>query len=102
MQWNTKYDLNEMTRDELLDLKSIVDMRLQDLYYAEMDDALTMGITPGELKEPQRSEYIAYLEEIAGPGETPYAKQLLSEWYAEKDDILSQEDRATSMRTTGA
>ena len=98
MQWNTKYDLSEMTRSELEDLKSIVDMRLQDLYYAEMDDALTMGVTPGELKEPQRSEYVEYLELLSSPG----AKQLLSEWYAEKDDVLSQEDRATSMRTTGA
>ena len=99
MQWNTKYDLSKMTRDELLDLKSVVDMMLQDLYYAEMEDAITMGITPGELKEPQRSEYVEYLETI---GNSPRAKQLLSEWYAEKDDILSQEDRATSMRTTGA
>ena len=98
MQRNTKYDLSEMTRKELKDLQSIVDARLQDLYYTEMDDAMTMGITPGELKEPERSEYIHYLKLL----DTPGAKQLLSEWYAEKDDVLSQEDRATSMRTTGA
>ena len=87
--------LEGYSSSELKDIQAIVDMKLQDAYYKEMNDALTMGITPGELKEPQRSEYVMYLKHAT---DQPAAKQLLEEWYEER----SQLERKESMRHTGA
>ena len=68
---------------------------LQDRQYRIYEDAITHGIFVGEVEEKYRQGYIEYLEETAGPGESPASQEILNEWY-------SQEDIKQSRRTTGA
>ena len=59
------------------------------------EDALNHHLSVGELPEDSKMPYIAYLESRS---DLPLAKVLLDEWANEQ----AQEERALSMRTTGA
>lgn len=59
------------------------------------EDALNHHLSVGELPEDSKMPYIAYLESRS---DLPLAKILLDEW----EDEQAQDERALSMRTTGA
>ena len=68
----------------------------------EAEEAMTMQLYISEIIHPDkrlekkmRDKYIELCEEAAGPGETPFFQEVLSEWY-------SEQDRIQSMNTTGA
>ena len=88
-------NIQDMSNRQLEEVIHMAQVELQDRHYRIMDDALTMGLYVGEVEEKYRQGYIEYLEECAGPGESPGAMEILQEWY-------SQQDRKQSMNTTGA
>ena len=59
------------------------------------EDALNNHLSVGELPEDSKMPYVAYLESRS---DLPLAKILLDEW----EDEQAQDERALSMRTTGA
>jgi hypothetical protein len=59
------------------------------------EDALNHHLSVGELPDDSKMPYIAYLESRS---DLPLAKILLDEW----EDEQAQDERALSMRTTGA
>ena len=59
------------------------------------EDALNHHLSVGELPEDSKMPYIAYLESRS---DLPLAKILLDEW----EDEQAQDERALSMKTTGA
>jgi len=70
-------------------------VELQDRQYRIYEDAITHNLYVGEVEEKHRQGYIEYLEEVAGPGESPAAQEILDEWYSVTDLIQSR-------KTTGA
>ena len=61
----------------------------------DCEDALNHHLSVGELSEDSKMPYIAYLESRS---DLPLARTLLDEW----EDEQAQDERALSMRTTGA
>ena len=88
-------DITDMSNRQIEELVQTALVELQDRKYRIMDDAITHGLYVGEVEEKYRKDYIDYLEEMAGPGESPAAQEILAEWW-------SQEDIIQSRKTTGA
>ena len=101
--------IETMSNRELEDIKAKIDVELQDREVREderiaieADEAMGMRLYINEIIHPDkrlekkmRDKYIELCEEAAGPGETPFFQEVLSEWY-------SEQDRIQSMNTTGA
>ena len=92
-------NIKDASSDALRALAQDIDVELQERDLAErkhiMDDAITHHLYVGEVEEQYREEYIGYLEEMAGPGESPAAQEILAEWRSQQDIIQSR-------KTTGA
>ena len=88
-------DITDMSNRQIEELVQTAMVELQDRKYRIMDDAITHNLYVGEVEEKYREDYIDYLEEMAGPGESPAAQEILAEWW-------SQEDIINSRKTTGA
>ena len=78
------------------------EVREDERIAVEAEEAMSMGLEISEIYHPDkrrekkmRDKYIELCEEAAGPGETPFFQEVLSEWY-------SEQDRIQSMNTTGA
>jgi hypothetical protein len=94
-------DLNEKdkhgqyvwTKEACETLQQMVSMRLQDIYYEELEDAITNGLCPSEVTdECQKADYLEYLRMHSSPG----AKKILQEY----EEYISQEEVKHSMRST--
>ena len=88
-------DIINMSNRQLEELANACQVELQDRQYRVYDDALTHELYIDEVDEGQRQGYIDYLEELAGPGESPLPQEILSAWY-------SLQDLLQTRRTTGA
>ncbi len=88
-------DIQDMSNRQLETLIHEAQVELQDRHYRIMDDAITMGLYVGEVEEKYQQDYVDYLEEAAGPGESPGAQEILAEWHSQQDIIQSR-------KTTGA
>jgi hypothetical protein len=102
-------NIKDMSNRQLENLMQDISVELQDREVREDEqiaieakEAMTMGLEISEIYHPDkrlekkmRDKYIELCEEAAGPGETPFFQEILSEWY-------SEQDRIQSMNTTGA
>jgi len=88
-------DITDMSNRQIEELVQTALVELQDRKYRIMDDFIKQSLYVGEVEEKYRKDYIEYLEEMAGPGESPAAQEILAEWW-------SQEDIIQSRKTTGA
>jgi len=88
-------DITNMSNRQIEELVQTAMVELQDRQYRIYEDAITHGIYVGEVEEKYRDGYIEYLSEMAGPGESPAAQEILAEWW-------SQEEIKQSRKTTGA
>lgn len=88
-------DITTMSNRQLKSLINEAQIELQDRHYRIMDDAITHNLYVSEIEPKFRQEYIDYLEEMAGPGESPVAQEILADWW-------SQEEIIQSRKTTGA
>ena len=88
-------DITDMSNRQIEELVQTAMVELQDRKYRIIDDAITHSLYVGEVEEKYRKDYIDSLEEMAGPGESPAAQEILAEWW-------SQEDIVQSRKTTGA
>lgn len=88
-------DITDMSNRQIEELVQTALVELQDRQYRIYEDAITHHIYIGEVEEKYRQGYIEYLEETAGPGESPASKEILEEWYAQEEIIQSR-------KTTGA
>jgi hypothetical protein len=94
-------DLNEKDKhgqyvwkkEDLEILQQLVSMRLQDIYYEELEEAITMGLCPSDVTdECQKADYLEYLRMHSSPG----AKIILQKY----EEYISQEEVKHSMRST--
>ena len=102
-------NIKDASSDALEALMQDISVELQDREVrederiaVEAEEAMSMGLYISEVIHPDkrrekkmRDKYIELCEEAAGPGETPFFQEVLSEWY-------SEQDRIQSMNTTGA
>ena len=88
-------DITNMSNRQIEELVQTALVELQDRQYRIYDDAITHHLYVGEVEEKFRQGYIEYLEECAGPGESPAAQEILAEWHSQQDIIQSR-------KTTGA
>ena len=88
-------DITTMSNRQLESIIQTAQTELQDRQYRMYEDAITHNLYVSEIEEKHRQGYLDYLEETAGPGESPASQEILLDWYA-------QEDMIQSRKTTGA
>ena len=99
-------NIKDASSDALQSLYERIGQELQDREVREdeqiakdAEEAMSMGLEISEIFHPDkrlekkmRDKYIELCEDAAGPGESPFFQDILSEWYSEQDRIQSMKN----------